>query len=392
MSRLRKSILYISIVILSVCFTLIFSVLLDKMLDIGLHRIGYFKAIYPDVTLRFQTAEFNFEATISAQGLRNNFVTVPKPKDKIRILAIGDSFTFGWGVDLKDTWVKLLEKSLKERGLNVEIVNAGVPGIGLRAERWVCRAYAKKFETDAIIVGIYSDDLNQAAEQTLKTTALQQFATNTWPIISRIDRPIIEGSNFKLVGKNTVIDVDQIWKLKAGKMEQDLPDITKNLSPEVEEYFRKGLLNPALVERAYYFPQYLVFKLDPSLLNFSLTAFKLKADKFYERCGQDYPIMFVFFPGSAMVSSSYHSYKEALGFETDDDQTKINLDGPLSAVFKKENSTYVSLLSEFRSDGCPACYYPLDGHLSTYGNKRTADFLMPKVYEWIENIQKNTRH
>lgn len=352
-------------------------------MDIYLNQTGYFKGIFPNVTLRFNSFEFNYEATISAQGLRNDIVTIPKPKDKLRILAIGDSFIYGWGVDLKDAWVKLLEKSLKDKGLNVEVINAGIPGIGLRAERWVCRAYAKRFDVDAIIVGVYSDDLNQAADQVAETSVWQQLITEVWPIFARLGRPIIEGSDFKIAGKNAVVDVDQIWKLKANKLEEDIPAITQNLSEDVKKYFREGTLNPALIERSFYFPEYLVFKLDPALLNFSLNSFKFKVDKFYDRCGKDYPVMFVVFPGSAMVSSAYHPYKKALGFEIYPQQTEVDLDNPLSAIFKRENFTYVSLISEFRSDGCPGCYYPYDGHLTAYGNKRTADFLLPKVYEWI---------
>lgn len=48
--------------------------------------------------------------------------------NKIKILAIGDSLTAGYGLRLDESYPKILERKLLESNLNVEVINAGVSG------------------------------------------------------------------------------------------------------------------------------------------------------------------------------------------------------------------------------------------------------------------------
>ena len=50
------------------------------------------------------------------------------PKTGLRILALGDSTTFGLGVEDRKTWPAMLQKQLRATGMDVDVVNAGVPG------------------------------------------------------------------------------------------------------------------------------------------------------------------------------------------------------------------------------------------------------------------------
>jgi len=59
-------------------------------------------------------------------GLRSPAIAARKTKP--RVLALGDSCTFGVGVDNDETWPALLQEMLRENGLDVEVINAGVPG------------------------------------------------------------------------------------------------------------------------------------------------------------------------------------------------------------------------------------------------------------------------
>lgn len=64
---------------------------------------------------------------INSLGLRGP--EIQKNKPDVRILALGNSCTFGWGVPYEKSWTHLLEQKLNvQLNKNVEIVNGGIPG------------------------------------------------------------------------------------------------------------------------------------------------------------------------------------------------------------------------------------------------------------------------
>lgn len=72
------------------------------------------------------------EIAINSLGFRDDSETdIEKPEGTYRIITLGESSTYGWGVSSKDTYSKLLEKRLNESfssPLTFEVINAGVPG------------------------------------------------------------------------------------------------------------------------------------------------------------------------------------------------------------------------------------------------------------------------
>lgn len=52
----------------------------------------------------------------------------PARAETVRILALGDSLTAGYGLDLADTFPVRLERALRDEGLDVAVINAGVSG------------------------------------------------------------------------------------------------------------------------------------------------------------------------------------------------------------------------------------------------------------------------
>ena len=100
-------------------------------------------------------------ATINAMGLRGAQPVVPKPEGLHRILAIGDSTTFGWGVDDNGTYPVQLEQGLKATfpGSHLEVVNGGVGAYDLRHAARLLRHFGPTFEPDIVVVGVYWNDL-----------------------------------------------------------------------------------------------------------------------------------------------------------------------------------------------------------------------------------------
>jgi len=96
---------------------------------------------------------------INQDGLRDNDYPRTKPKATFRIAAVGDSCTFGLGVELKDTWPKQLETELRQTKAQVEVINFGVMGYNTTQEAERIQEKVLGYSPDLIIMGYCLNDI-----------------------------------------------------------------------------------------------------------------------------------------------------------------------------------------------------------------------------------------
>ena len=111
---------------------------------------------------RSLTGEFDFRYAHNSFGWRGPEVTPDKPPGTFRILGLGDSFTYGAGVDVAETYLARLEQRLNARGPGhprVEVVNAGIPSFFPEAERLLLEHYGLPLEPDLVVVGFVANDV-----------------------------------------------------------------------------------------------------------------------------------------------------------------------------------------------------------------------------------------
>lgn len=94
-------------------------------------------------------------------GLRGPDPTIPKPAGMLRILMLGDSFTFGFPVNDEETFAHLIEQGLRARGYPVEVINGGVSGYSPTLEYVSLRDDFLKFEPDLVMVWYDYGDLQE---------------------------------------------------------------------------------------------------------------------------------------------------------------------------------------------------------------------------------------
>jgi len=133
----------------------------------GMYRldpvIGW--TLTPQFSGRFKKDDFDIQVQANRLGLRDKEI-LPKTVGTFRILGLGDSFAFGWGVDLKNSFYKVLEKDLNEqKPFNVEVINAGTPGFGTYEPGKLLTAMGLSFEPDLVILSFYegNDYINNIA-------------------------------------------------------------------------------------------------------------------------------------------------------------------------------------------------------------------------------------
>ena len=115
--------------------------------------------------------EYRFKNTTistNSEGFRDYEYPIEKPENTYRIAMIGDSVTFGWGVNLKDTYAKQLENKLKSRSdYKYEVLNFGIPGYYTDQELNLVKKNVLTYNPDMIILTYVFNDAEIAPRYNL---------------------------------------------------------------------------------------------------------------------------------------------------------------------------------------------------------------------------------
>ncbi|MEW6220661.1 MAG: GDSL-type esterase/lipase family protein [Thermodesulfobacteriota bacterium] len=97
--------------------------------------------------------------TVNASGLRDHERPLAKPPGQVRILAIGDSFTFGYGLPADQTLSSMLEQLLAANGHDADVINAGVPGYSFFHAATFVTTQGLAYDPDLVVYFFYYDDI-----------------------------------------------------------------------------------------------------------------------------------------------------------------------------------------------------------------------------------------
>jgi len=112
----------------------------------------------------FETPQFRTFVRINENGLRDRQHSYERQNDIERILVLGDSFAWGYGVEESERFSQQLEESL-----GVEVINAGVSGYSTDQELLWYRSEGIKYETDLVILVLAGNDVGDNDRQLVST-------------------------------------------------------------------------------------------------------------------------------------------------------------------------------------------------------------------------------
>lgn len=134
----------------------------------------------------------SFRVSTDQNGLRAPLHTETKPAGAFRVMTLGCSTTFGWGVDDAESYPAQLESILAAEGHPVEVINGGQPGYSSFQGQWLWERALSRYAPDVVVFGYlvqdsrmvaYSDRsqaLYQANADFLKTNLLHQLKSYLW--------------------------------------------------------------------------------------------------------------------------------------------------------------------------------------------------------------------
>ncbi|WP_141699296.1 SGNH/GDSL hydrolase family protein [Candidatus Thiosymbion oneisti] len=121
--------------------------------DLG-HILGPNQVYYDELAPKY----FTYHVRTNSNGLRMDD-EVDLSVDKKRIIMLGDSFTFGWGVEIGKSFAQIIKENMEKQYHNIQLLNAGIGAYSTGHVLKYLRRFHKKLDIDGVIYFMNSNDL-----------------------------------------------------------------------------------------------------------------------------------------------------------------------------------------------------------------------------------------
>ena len=337
--------------------------------------------------VRHQSAEFDVEVVISSQGLRDRQYPTSPPGNGTRLVAIGDSFTFGWGLPAEDSWPKVLERRGGGANETVEVINFGFPGASPDDYSRIISEALEHFQPDIVLIGtLQGDDLVQLVEQEpLEVEWTARARQAVFPTLSDWLRPAPP----TMESYRSVFLKSQAYLRST--LTPDQQHRYRALPPGVRSAFESGLLNPSLVHTAMTNPRRFAAPIEGG------AAWRGVAETRLRRClrrwlaacrGAGAELKVVIVPDGPYVSEAAAAGMRAVGYEVPASLTTSTLcQDVVIEICGEAGVPVINPVSEFRKaadSGDSDDYFELDGHFTARGQRRLGEAVARSIWPPLE--------
>jgi lysophospholipase L1-like esterase len=122
----------------------------------------------PGTEARHETKEFDISISINSSGFRGSDLD----EETAKVVALGDSFTFGWGVEMSETFTSQLEKIL-----GLPTLNLGVSGYSTDQELLLFRRKKEELKPDVVLLTFCRNDVMEAMQQSVYGKGKPRFTS-----------------------------------------------------------------------------------------------------------------------------------------------------------------------------------------------------------------------
>lgn len=360
---------------------------------------GSMELIFPPRSEQtFETTEFHYTAHINSLGLRDR--ELPAHPGAYRIAVIGDSYTYGWGVESEQTWVRLVEDKLRAEGYDVELINLGKPGSGPPFYAELAEKAIPVLHPDLVIVAmLQGNDLGAAGPEPpppFQTTMLDRLRV-LFPNTIRVLQDMRRNRNFagrtdrEMPPQKTSGEDNRRWAANTAR------EFQEKMSPEerarfdaledtVKQAFLSGNLNPFLIDLALKNPQFYCLTMDVEN-DWTKTCIRNTAGQL-ERIRavagvNDARVLVTSIPEGSYVNEDALRNIRRVGYEVPD--AVIDKDAPdegIRRACEMAGLPFINVTDAFKARRTETgLFYELDGHLTAAGHQVYADTLAPRFLE-----------
>jgi hypothetical protein len=139
----------------------------------------------PNSRARVVAGPMDYRVEINSLGWRDRERALARKPGVTRILALGDSMTWGWGVDAEARFSDLLEERMQP---SVEVWNTSSPGWGTDQEYWALQDRLLAVAPDIVVLGVVFNDIQDVGSKLrydMNKPQLFQDASGAWQVRSQ---------------------------------------------------------------------------------------------------------------------------------------------------------------------------------------------------------------
>ncbi|HOV73671.1 MAG TPA: GDSL-type esterase/lipase family protein [Candidatus Hydrogenedentes bacterium] len=353
----------------------------------------------PGSEMAYDTGEFKYTVRINRYGYRD-VEPLAIPRGAYRIMALGDSFTYGFGVEAEQTWPKQLETMLRARGCHAAVMNLGKPGADPAFYADAAERAIPVLKPNLIVVALLqTDDMTGDPPRSAPAPSwIVRAANRLWPHLLQLvqerrgvlkpataSQPVRPPLNAN-VEKNRSDQVGAARQVLE-KMKPDQRARYDALAPEVRQAFESGNLNPFVINVATEYPDLLRNAALPGEAHANATAIGAVAAHLVRireaALHNGAEVLVVSVPLGAYVNETALEGYRRLGYTCD--SAMLASDAPdeaIRAACNRAEIPFATVTSAFREHRTESdLYYALDGHFTPKGHRLFAELITPAVLQ-----------
>jgi HEAT repeat protein len=109
---------------------------------------------------------------INADGLRDRRHAAAKPEATVRLAFLGDSVTFGAGIEAEQAYPQVLQRLFDAEGRDVEVFNVALWGWSTRQQRIAYGRILRRYAPDRVVVAVCLNDIPEMQNNLARSPAL----------------------------------------------------------------------------------------------------------------------------------------------------------------------------------------------------------------------------